>query len=72
MEHQSVFCARGQSGRFGFSRIVLFTCFLLLTSFVQAQERKNITVDFKEEALGEVLKKLEKLLVSQIINIVSK
>ena len=61
MEHQSVFCARGQSGRFGFSRIVLFTCFLLLTSFVQAQERKNITVDFKEEALGEVLKKLEKL-----------
>ncbi|MCB6972743.1 MULTISPECIES: SusC/RagA family TonB-linked outer membrane protein [Butyricimonas] len=52
---------RGQIRLFGVSRIVLFACFLLLTSFVQAQERKNITVDFKEEALGEVLKKLEKL-----------
>ncbi|WP_303180468.1 SusC/RagA family TonB-linked outer membrane protein [uncultured Butyricimonas sp.] len=61
MGHQSIFCTRGQIRLFGVSRIVLFACFLLLTSFVQAQERKNITVDFKEEALGEVLKKLEKL-----------
>ena len=61
MGHQSIFCMRGQIRLFGVSRIVLFACFLLLTSFVQAQERKNITVDFKEEALGEVLKKLEKL-----------
>ena len=44
-----------------FLRGALFVCFLFMISFVYAQTQKNITVEFKNEPLTEVLKKLEKL-----------
>lgn len=42
-------------------RDVLLVCCLFTFPAVQAQEQKNITVEFKDEPLVDVLKKLEKL-----------
>ena len=42
-------------------RGTLLVCFLFTISFVHAQVQKNITVEFKNELLAEVLKKLEKM-----------
>lgn len=42
-------------------RGTLLVCFLFTMSFVHAQVQKNITVEFKNELLAEVLKKLEKM-----------
>lgn len=42
-------------------RGTLLVCLLFTMSFVHAQVQKNITVEFKNEPLMEVLKKLEKM-----------
>lgn len=42
-------------------RGILLVCFLFTISFVHAQVQKSITVEFKNESLTEVLKKLEKM-----------
>ena len=48
-------------------RGTLLVCLLFTMSFVHAQVQKNITVEFKNEPLMEVLKKLEKMSSCKIL-----
>lgn len=61
MKHQNVFLLLGNKPCYSLLGSVLLVCFLFMTSFVYAQEQKRITVEFENESLAEVLKKLEKL-----------
>ena len=61
MNDQNVFSRTRMRRWHVFFRSILLMCFLFTLSAVQAQEQKKITVEFKDEALADVLKKLEKL-----------